>query len=92
MATRGRGRPARNSNEPARGRSPIFVKVARTGGSVTEVSLNGGRQVEDALDAADISYSESDRMRINGSPAQLDDELKDGDIVTISGRVKGGVI
>lgn len=91
MATRRRGRPARDAEETPRRKNSIFVKVGQTGGRVVEVCLNGGRTVEDALDASDVSYSDSNRIRVNGSPADLEDELQDGDIVTISGRVKGGV-
>lgn len=79
---RGRGRP--------RTRQPIFVKVARTGGLVSEVLLDGGRTVEDALTAGDIDFDEDEKIRVNGKPADLDDNLRDGDVVTIAGKVSGG--
>lgn len=78
----------------ARGRrveeNEIFVKVARTGGQVHEVCLNGERTVEDALEAAEVDYSENSRIRVNGVSAELEDELSDGDNVTVSGKIKGG--
>ena len=80
------GRKRKNEEEDG----AILVKVARTGGQVVEVSLNGGRTVEDAIDAADIEYNSRDRIRVNGEPADLDDDLEDGDIVTLSGKIKGG--
>lgn len=68
----------------------ITVKVARTGGEVKEVALNGSKMVEDALVAANVDFSARDRIRVNGETASLDDELKQDDIVTISGKVQGG--
>jgi ribosome-interacting GTPase 1 len=70
----------------------IFVKVARTGSTVKEVCLNGDRTVEDALNAAGVEYSESSRIRINGETVDLEDEVSDGDIITVSGSIKGGAI
>lgn len=68
----------------------ITVKVARTGQSVKEVALNGDRTVEDALTAADVEFSARDRVRVNGETASLDDVLEQDDIVTVSGKIKGG--
>ena len=74
-----------------RAAAPIFVKVARTGGSVQEVCLNGGRLVSDALLAYGIdSPSSDDHVRVNGAPKELDHTLRSGDIVTIAGKISGG--
>lgn len=69
----------------------IEVKVARTGGEVKTVLLNGDRTVADALDAASISYDENSRIRVNGEEVDLDDVLKDGERVVLSGKIKGGL-
>lgn len=69
----------------------VLVKVAKTGGIVTEVALNGDHTVEDALSAAGIDYSEDEeRVRVNGKAASLSTNLKNGDVVTLSGSIKGG--
>lgn len=69
----------------------IEVKVARVGGKVETVVLeNGDITVEDALDAAGIDHTGKTRIRVNGEPAELDDELEDGDRVTVTGKITGG--
>jgi hypothetical protein len=80
-------RRTENNNEEG-----IYVKVARTGGAVKEVCLNGDRSLQTALDLAEVEYTESSRIRVNGESVSLDDdiELEDGDRVNISGKIKGG--
>lgn len=68
----------------------ILVKVARAGGTVQEVCLNGNRTVADALRAANIEFDDTSRLRVDGETVELDDELEDGEIVTMSGKIKGG--
>lgn len=70
----------------------IFVKVAKTGGTVTEVALNGdtGHSVEAALDAVGLEFQTGQRIRVGGRPADMETILKDKDVVTLSGSVKGG--
>ena len=83
---------ATRRNEPEE-REEIEVRVARTGGRVETVLLNGNRNVRAALDAAGIEYSESSRVKVNGETVDIDDtdlELEDGDRVTLSGKIKGG--
>ena len=70
----------------------IFVKVARTGGQVHEISLSQGQTVEEALNAADIEWDVKSRIRANGEAVELDDEVEDGDRITVSGTIKGGTI
>ena len=82
MAQARRGRPRREAG--------VFVKVARTGGEVKEVLLNGDKTVKDALEAAGIDFDDDNRIRVGGEEAELSDTLKDGDIVTLSGKVEGG--
>ena len=67
----------------------ITVKVARLGTTVQEVALNEGASVQDALTAAGLSVDGED-VRVNSSNAGLNDEVEDGDIVTLVPKVKGG--
>jgi len=70
----------------------IFVKVARTGGVVNEYCLDDeDKTVEAILDVADMDVDDEEKIRVNGKLADMDTELKDGDVVTISGKVKGGI-
>lgn len=72
--------------------SEILVKVGRTGSPVVEVVLNGARTVRDALEAAGVEYESNSRIKVGGETVDLDsgDELENGDIVTVSGSIKGG--
>ena len=67
----------------------ITVKVARLGNTVQEVALNEGASVQDALNAAGLTVDGED-VRVNSSNASLNDEVTDGDIVTLVPKVKGG--
>lgn len=66
------------------------VKIARTGGRVTEVVVEKGSTVEQALDASEIDWSETDRIRKNGASVQLDSKVAKDDVITIAGKIKGG--
>lgn len=68
----------------------VTVKVARTGGKVTEVAVESGATVEDALEASEIDYSSTDRIRRNSSRADLSDKVANGDLITVAGKIKGG--
>ena len=67
----------------------ITVKVARLGNTVQEVALNEGASVQDALTAADLTVDGED-IRVNSSNSNLNDEVRNGDIVTLVPKVKGG--
>jgi len=67
----------------------ITIKVARLGTTVLEVALNTGASVQDALTAAGLTVDGED-VRVNSSNAGLNDEVEDGDIVTLVPKVKGG--
>lgn len=68
----------------------IFVKLARTGSVVQEYCLNGARTVDALLEAAGMTTGKGDKIRVNGRLADEDTLLKQGDIVTLAGRVEGG--
>ena len=70
----------------------FIVKVARTGGRVVEVSVEAGATVEDALEASGIDYSSTDRIRKNGNTADFDATVSQNDVITVAGKIKGGVL
>jgi molybdopterin converting factor small subunit len=67
----------------------MLIKVARLGNAVTEVALTSGSTVESALTAADLAV-DNEEIRVNNSSASLSQTLRDGDIVTLVPKVKGG--
>ena len=67
----------------------MLVKVARLGTAVQEVALVDGQTVNDALIAADLAVENED-IRINNTTASTASVLRDGDIVTLVPKVKGG--
>lgn len=69
---------------------PIFVKVARTGAPVREVSLESGSTVADALRAAQITLKDNETIRIEGEEATRDDTVNNGEVITLSKNVEGG--
>lgn len=87
-------RTARTTTRRRRARTEeteILVKVGRTGGRVEEYSLTGTEPtVADALEAAGLSVSKGDRIRVNGDTAEDDTILENGDVITVSGKVSGG--
>lgn len=73
-------------------RRTISVKVARVGSRTAEVELNGGRTVQDALDAAELSPKASEDVTVNGDEWDVDsdEELRDGDKVVLVKNIEGG--
>lgn len=69
--------------------SELFVKVIRVPGAVTEVALNEGATVADALAAASIEPNGSEAIAVSGSPQSRDYPLTDGDRVVVSQGAKG---
>lgn len=73
--------------------SEILVKVGRSGGRVEEFAITGeDLTVADALEAAGISVTKGDRIRVNSEIADKSDDISDGDIITVSGKVSGGLV
>ena len=69
--------------------SEIFVKVIRVPGAVTEVALNEGATVADALAAASVEPSGSEAIAVSGAPQSREFPLTNGDRVVISQGAKG---
>lgn len=69
----------------------IIVKVGRTGKKVETYSITAeDPTVEDALEAAGITVSKGDRVRLDGETVELDEAIEDGAIITVAGKVSGG--
>ncbi len=67
----------------------ISVKVVRVPGAVTEVELNDGATVADALAAAGTSLSSGEAVKVDATPAELTTTLSDGNRVVIAKGAKG---
>ena len=69
----------------------ILVSVGRTGKKVERYSITAeDPTVEDALEAAGITVSKGDRVRLDGETVELDEPIEDGAIITVAGKVSGG--
>lgn len=66
----------------------ITVKVGKLPGRIEEISLNGDRTVQAALDAAGLS-AEDLEIRVNGDSADYNDEVDDGDHILLVKKIKG---
>jgi len=67
----------------------MLVKVARLGTAVQEIALTEGQNVGEALLAADLAV-ENEEVRVNNTSASETTVLRNGDIVTLVPKVKGG--
>ena len=67
----------------------MLVKVARLGTAVQEIALTEGQTVGQALQAADLAV-ENEEIRVNNTDASETTVLRNGDIVTLVPKVKGG--
>ena len=66
----------------------ITVRVGKLPGRIQEIAMNGGRTVADALEAAELA-AEGYEIRVNGSPADAETELDEGDVVLLVKKIKG---
>ena len=67
------------------------VTIARVPGQRKDMMVEDGCTVRECARLAGIACYESDSIMINGRPSILDAELRNGDIVTISAKVKGNM-
>ena len=68
----------------------ITVKIGRTGSRIEEYALEGEEPtVGDALEAAGISTSKGDKIRMDGELVDRDTIVEDSAIIMISGKVAG---
>lgn len=67
----------------------ISVKVIRVPGAVSEVGLNDGSTVQDALNAANVTVGQTESLQVNGTATTTAQRLSDGDRVIIAKGAKG---
>jgi sulfur carrier protein ThiS len=66
----------------------VHVKVGKIPGSITEVVLEDGAVVADALEAASLS-ADGYTIKLNGETAATSVEVEDGDEVILTKSIKG---
>ena len=66
----------------------IFVKIVQVPGPVTEVALEDGATVTDALAAGDITPDSNQSVQVNGASVDSSATLHDSDRVIISRAAK----
>jgi len=69
--------------------SEIFVKIVNVPGAITEVCLEQGSTVADALSAAGIEQNSAAKLKVGSSSVDRDYTLVDGDRVMHSIGAKG---
>ena len=67
----------------------ITVKVIRVPGAVSEVGLNDGATVQDALDAASVTVGESEVMKLEGVTTPANTVVTDGARIIVAKGAKG---
>jgi len=66
----------------------ITVRVGKLPGKIEDITLNGARSVQDALEGASLNASGYE-VRVNGEPAGNGRALKDGDSVFLVRTIEG---
>lgn len=66
------------------------VRVGKVPGKVHEFMIEGESTVGKMLAEAGLDYSGYE-VRLNNSPATLDDSVKDGDSVLLLKKIKGNI-
>ena len=65
-----------------------FVRIGKLPGKIEEYAFEDGSTIEDALETAGLDF-EGYEVRLNGSPADMDDYVSDGDTVLLVKKIKG---
>ena len=68
----------------------IGVRLAQLGQEVVDISGEKGMTVRQALAKAQKSVPDGLELRVNNVNASLDRELKDGEIIMLIPRIRGG--
>jgi molybdopterin converting factor small subunit len=66
------------------------VRILQLGRKVLDWEAEDGATLESALAAAGVGAAQGMDLRINSQPADAGSVLKQGDVVTIIPRIKGG--
>lgn len=67
----------------------VTVRIVQLGKRVFDYVADDGSTVGEGLAAAGIA-TEHMEVRVRGAAVDLDEELRDGDLVTVIPRIKGG--
>lgn len=67
----------------------ITVKVIRVPGAVSEVGLNAGATVAEALAAADVTVGAGEAVKLNGADTNMDATVSDGARLIVAKAAKG---
>ena len=67
----------------------ITVKVIRVPGAVTEVGLESGATVADALSAASVDVGSGETLKLNGADTTNDTTVSDGSRILVAKAAKG---
>lgn len=70
----------------------VKITVVRMGHEAKEFTLTNSTTFGDALAQAGIEGANSDGLRVNGKPSDLDSTVRDGDFITYNPKVSGGLI
>lgn len=67
----------------------LSIKVVRVPGAVTDLELEDGATVADALRAASITVGSGEAVKVNGGSADANTRLSNNDRVIVSAGAKG---
>ena len=67
----------------------ITVKVIRVPGAVTEVGLESGASVSDALNAADVAIGNGETVKLNGADTEMSAPVSEGSRILVAKAAKG---
>ncbi len=70
--------------------SSIHVRVLQLGRRVVDVDTKPGQEVMDVLRAAGLNETKGMDLRVNGRTPEAGYTVRDGDVVTVIPRIKGG--
>ena len=66
------------------------VRILQLGRKVLDYEGKEGATLEAVLAEAGVSVAQGMDVRVNSQPAELDALLRQGDVVTVIPRIKGG--
>ncbi len=67
-----------------------MIKVTAMNQETKEVPFEDGMSVGDVLEAANINFSESDTVLLDGEKTDLAEELNDGALLVVTPKIKQG--
>ncbi len=72
--------------------SKVSVRIAQLGRDIVDLTLDKGTTRRQAITKAGLKIPEGLEVRVNNMGADLDEELQDGEIITLIPRIRGGVV